>query len=462
MRRFNRELRTTGPDNLKFSVNEAQAVFAQSDRRGSLKRPAFGPTHSIAEINSWHLADAMSVINDDKGKLVLASRGDSLTMVRDYKDTLFWTQAPAQQHTDTPLALSLSAEHGKHIAQQWKLGSLPTGRIRFSHDTPSIEIFDTQGDKAILAFDGKARITPDIAQVDWQSVWATPLLGGEPVKADGLIDALTVLLRVTEHAGKDWARQSKPRKSDRHDHPAIIVDQGLARLALRSAYCQAPFTDLAGLQFSLGRRNAKRLASALRLMLSPRRHEAATEAGRTPGPVLYAKQGDLNIFTNGDVGFAFRDLRANGPAPALPLPADIQPIAVTRQSPGRDGFGLIVLDIISDNLDDRARLVRRGQALTPHIHTARGQGPDPARGQGPEQVELLPIASAPSETRPFAGPIGVLFNATDLINLIEVREGETYELEALANPDGKILGLRYSLTVQDQVKLVALVSALTP
>jgi hypothetical protein len=445
MRRFDRELRTMSPRNLKWLIDEATLVFQKSHARRRPKRPNIGVTHYVAQLHTWHLDDATSVLRPPGASdVVFASSKNKLRIVIEHDGSIFWSTVPVKAEFDTPLAYSLSYEHARHAAECWwkSHGQREIGGLRLSTGGALLEFFDGQGAAALTEYDGKVRVTPRVEEtMDWDAVWAQPPEGGARFDPAQLTRVIRVLLDATSHANGG--------SGERHqDYAALWFEQGFGRVWGRSSYCEASAPGLDELHFGIGRKDAKALIRALALMVVGRRRKVAEAAGVPVGPPRWSKVGELNVITNGDVGFAFPD--PAGHRPPVKVPEEIVSAGVTRLSYSEFAKGFPFHEILVKDRTEVVRLVRNGEGQAFFTQSQRGLG-----------LTRLPLTLSDSplcgEIRQ-VGPIGqTKFNLIDLTRLTAALSSSDINVEILGRADGEVWGLRIAQEMDDALAFRSLI-----
>lgn len=445
MRRFDRELRTFSPKDLQWLSQQITKVLHTPVIDGRPARTYTGQTDGVVALKPWHMVDAAEVIQPPKQNwqepVILALVEDCLTFVVAYDGAVAWSRAPAQAKPGTAAAYQLTYEHLQHAGSIWRKVTLEAGdsSLRLSAEDSLLELSPPKDPRDPDWKQTFYRITPQVTQADWSSVWAQEHPAGVAFDPQQMGAVLSVLLGVTSHAGKDYARILRERKQPptfrKQDHGAIWFDDGEVRVRLRSGQHQATASGLANLHFGIGRKDAEALIRALRLMTVDRRNKSAAGAGRAPSHPTWSKWLGLNVITNGDVGFAFPDPQI--PRLLAPVVEDLETAASSTFSYSDLGEKMPTLAILQKELGDVIRLSRWRDTEGFFVQTKLGAGghvallTEPANNYDPAQATSGPTGHIP-------------YNLADLTRFFSAIELGEVRMEILKRQTGEGAGLRYT------------------
>ena len=258
-----------------------------------------------------------------------------------------------------------------------------------------------------------------------------------------MAEVVRLLLAASSHANKQLARliskHSYAPTKRRQDFGAIWITGGAGKIQLRSCHLEARTAGIDGLEFGIGRRDADTLIRTLALMDRRRRIETAEKAGHAIQTPRWAKVGDLNVITNGDVGFAFPN--AEGKAPHNAFAANLTSTLTTKLSYGDFGKHFPIQRVLIRDMADPVTLVccGDGQRLVVANDQRHGSGSQVVR-------ERQRQAAACLDEQHHAGADFPQFNLLDFTRLVEAIAPVEIQLQTLKAECGRVWGLKLEQT----------------
>lgn len=441
MHQLEDKVRATSPAPLQqMSEAPASAVGAQVFA---------GATDATLKLGGRQFADAANTLRLPKAgarrPVVFAFNKDELSIVVKWDGATFWSRAPAALIASEPIAFTLPYEHFAHAARRWtKAGDL--AGLRYSSADSLLE-FSDHTHKPRTASEHFFCVSAEETKPDWNHIWAE-CPDGVPFEPQQLAEVIRLLLAATSHANKELARlilkHSYAPTKRRQDFGAVWITGGSGKIRLRSCHLEARSAGFDGLEFGIGRRDADTLVRTLALMDRRRRLEAAQKAGHAMNTPRWAKVGDLNVITNGDVGFAFPN--PEGKAPSIAFAAELTATSPTQLTYGDFSKHFPIQQVLSDDLADTVTLAccDDGQRLV--VKQLR-------YGSGSQLVRQRQ-AAAGLDHHQQAGAEFPQFNLRDFTRLVEVMSVSDIRLQTLKTEPGEVWGLRLERTT-DKIELSA-------
>jgi hypothetical protein len=297
---------------------------------------------------------------------------------------------------------------------------------------------------------GVVNLTPWLHRVSWNETWTGPHEGGLTLNSAALEQALEQLLAATNHAYADAMRLKRLKaltETRSQDHGAIFVKDGVARVFLRSYLCEVESPALKGLDFGIGRKDAETLVRALRLMRVGRRRECAKKCGKTLTPPRWIRDGDLNVVTNGDIGFAFPDpLQGRRPVQPRPLLA----LASSRQQSNgllQQFQNLEILTLSTGVIKNPNEVVKGPGDMNETVRLLRNDEHEvflatTQLGRGAHGLQLRDDPNG-QQWSTFSGPLGAAqFNLLDLSRVLTSLQHGDAKLEVLTREENDVVALR--------------------
>ncbi|MCX7584875.1 hypothetical protein [Phenylobacterium sp. 58.2.17] len=436
MHQFEDEVRATCPAPLQQTPEApASAVGAQV---------ITGATDATLKLDSRQFADAANTLRPPKAgarrPVVFAFNKDELRIVVKWDGATFWSRAPAALMASEPVAFTLPYEHFAHAARRWmKAGDL--AGLRYSSADSLLE-FSDHTHKPRPPSEHFFCVSTEEAKPDWNEIWAQ-CPGGVPFEPHRLAEVIRLLLAASSHANRQLARliskHSYAPTKRRQDFGAVWITGGAGKIQLRSCHLEARTAGIDGLEFGIGRRDADTLIRTLALMDRRRRIETAEKAGHAIQTPRWAKVGDLNVITNGDVGFAFPN--AEGKAPRNAFAAKLTSTLTTELSYRDFGGYFPIQQVLIRDMADPVTLVccGDGQRLVVAHDQPQESGSQLVR-------ERRQQAAACLHEQHHAGADFPKLNLLDFTRLVEAIAPVEIRLQTLKAECGRIWGLKLEQT----------------
>ncbi|WP_333586106.1 hypothetical protein [Phenylobacterium sp.] len=462
MRRLKKELYASDRKSLVLLRDQINGVLANPLVKGKPPRRYVGATDGTVSAQRWHLDDAVSIIRHarlpkgpqasstppalhpqrSKPRALLVLEHGRLKIVQRKSGATCWTTIPAQVEALEPKAFSITYEHLAHISDSLlaasgdRPGRGSSGQpltFRLSTEDRLWEFFDETSEGARTH---PVRIPVRPVKPDPSPVWAQSIFEGVEFDAAQLASALKLLLASTRHVGRELDRLKASGAelpvTRRQDFAAVHVEDGAARIALRSCTAEVEAQGLKGLRFAIGRQDAKALVRALHLMTVMRRTKYADQHMLVTHRPRWSRLGDLHVITNGDVGFAFN--AANSAQPQDPKTLDVVIRARQQIDLASDHRHVLSLKLVEDDLRSGIGLVRwdAGNALL-----SLGK-----RGKVAQPIVLNAINGDAYPPAQIYGPEGqISFFTSDLLNVLDALYGGAVDVEILGMGDKTALRL---------------------
>lgn len=410
-----------------------------------------GATDATLKLDARQFADAANTLRLPKAgarrPVMFAFDKDELRIVVKWDGATFWSRTPAALIASEPVAFTLPYEHFAHAARRWmKAGDL--AGLRYSSADRLLEFTD-HTHKPRPASEHFFCVSAEETKPDWNDIWAE-CPDGVPFEPQQLAEVIRLLLAATSHADKAQARLISERgyapTMRRQDFGAVWITGGSGKIRLRSCLLEARSPGFDGLEFGVGRRDADALVRTLALMDRRRRLETARKAGHAMNVPRWAKVGDLNVITNGDVGFAFPN--PEGKVPPIAFAEQLTATAPTQLTYGDFSKHFPIQQVLIRDEGDTVSLVCCGDGQQLIVKQPRRElGSQLLRQRKHQLAACLHNQHQGSTEFP-------QFNLRDFTRLVEAMPASDICLQTLKTASGEVWGLKLEQT-NDKIDLNA-------